>query len=371
MALTVSDFRLSFVWACALLPEKVPQAAASFATRTAYESLFDKLQAAPSADFDLPWPADYPYAHKFWVQYLSIQDPGLATGAMAWPKAVPLRAATRPVTAQASWFPGRVVLELYVFPFGVGIVASLNGSGDRAAADWVTLARGTADKPMSVAFGADPATDMVLKSAAAEGLTWAAKSYFGIAGLPTALLDPFVIATVVRGAGADKTVAPETNKDIHRILYGAATLRSNWDSATLDDLVKGKTLLDIRRGASPGDVVFAERRGRCVWIPSSFASTDPGVTSLSCYHRNQVFGALQVESLGGLARAVMTRVKTNRTQPVRVDQFGRMAASLLAELYRGDAGTYRSISLQRQIDDRDSRDDIVALGKRYGLPNTI
>ncbi len=91
---------------------------------------------------------------------------------------------------------------------------------------------------------------------------------------------------------------------------------------------------------------------------------------MSCYHRNQVFAALQAESLGCLTRELVKRLggKPEGNLPIQINQFGSIPANLLADMHDGKKTTYCSNSLKRQIDDSNSKDAIGVLHTRYELP---
>ena len=91
---------------------------------------------------------------------------------------------------------------------------------------------------------------------------------------------------------------------------------------------------------------------------------------MSCYHRNQVFAALQVESLGCLAHELVARLggRPGGDLPQRIDGLGKIPAIILADMHDGKTTTYCSNSLKRQIIDGDMKVDIGVLRTKYALP---
>lgn len=372
MVMAIKEFRFSLIWAATFL-EAPAAKPADFPNRPGYEKLFNLAQRKGEAQgLCPPWPETRAYAHRFWSNYLQVDDPGRVQGGSAWSKAVPLRAKGRLFTAEPNKFPGRIGAEQFIYPFGAALVMTFYGSGSFSGLDWATAVRSAAKSKLSVTFGTAPTEKRSLRGLATEAMRQMRDMYFASTAIPP--LTPFTIATVIRGDDVDETVAPPENGDLHRWLFGAASLQNNFETANLANVSLKEKALTLRSGASPGDVVFATRRGRAIWIPSSFAhpaDVDENgriLTSQSCYHRNQLYAALQVESLCSLARALTERIKSNPTLPARLDDFGRIAAQTLTDLDTGDKNrTYRSISVHRQIEDNGSASRIKQLRKRYGI----
>jgi hypothetical protein len=170
-------------------------------------------------------------------------------------------------------------------------------------------------------------------------------------GVP--VVEPFTVATVVNGSGVDRDVAPPN--DVHLALHALTEWPAAYDWRTpppseLSDLAESS--IDIRAGYD-GDALYAQQRGRAVWFPKWFVSTqEKRRTKLSCYHRNLVFLSLQVESLGALIRVTADQIQAGN-EPARGSthrSVAGQAAEILSKLYRGDRdSTYRSWSARTQI----------------------
>lgn len=373
MPIEITDFRLSFIWAQTLLNDKRADVA-PFSQRFGYANLFDEAQKPSSAgDFCVPWPLAKPYAHRFWVRYLAAGDPGQVKGNIAWSKGVPLRAAKPLFTVTAPWFaPGRITVERYYQPFGAAVAVTFSASRAFTGGQWVDCMIEAERRELDVSVADGAAKPMTLTALAGASLRKTRTDFFGDTPDPV-LPAPFAIATVISGSGVDPADAPKEGDEIHRILHGAATRGPNYATAKLGKLTVGETLLDSRTtDAAAGDVVYATKRSRVVWFPSSFSKLASGgkpLTSLSCYHRNQYFAALQAESLCSLTRELTARLASKRNLPQWIIDFEKLPAQMLADMYDGDASkTYRSASLPRQIDDSGVKAGITTLRQRSGLP---
>jgi hypothetical protein len=370
MDVAVKDFRYSLVWALSCL-EPAPGSTPPFADRAGFESLFTTAQKNGAAqELSPPWPSQKAFAHRFWCNYLRISNPSLLESRDAWTKAVPLRANAPLFKVTPGKFPGTIVSEHYYYPFGIAFILTFYGSGSFSGSEWVAAIQSAARDKLLVSFGSAAPAGLPVAGLASETLKRMREKYFGPGA--SAPIAPFTIATVIRGEGAVEDAEPEEGKELHRWLFGVTTGQSNWELAKLDDMSLADCALTIRKAASPGDVVFATPRGRAVWIPSGFAhprtitSRGTPLMSMSCYHRNQLFAALQTESLCGLAKAIVNRISTSPNLPPRLDEFGRIATRTLIDLGGGDkAKTYRSMSVYQQI--KDLAPDIERLRKRYGI----
>jgi hypothetical protein len=116
----------------------------------------------------------------------------------------------------------------------------------------------------------------------------------------------------------------------------------------------------VKKTTAEGSVLYTDRRGRAIWFPGLFAATNPKKPFLACYHRNQVFGSMQVESLSGLVKETVELIRSgtrhydlNPTHRACV----RHACNSLEAIYDGDRNhTYRSATLKRQIEQNDLDD---------------
>ena len=372
MTATIKAFRFSSIWTATCL-DGTAVATSPFNKRADYEALFNAAQKQKAGvnGLQVPWPIEKAFVHRFWSTYLHIGDPAQLDGGRAWSKAVPLRAAQPLLKIDGKDLSGRFGAEHFYYPFGVAFVLTFYGSGSFDEPQWANAVIAAKGK-LPVTMNGQPAKQEALVGIAAETLKRMRETYFGPGDIPPS--DPFTIATVIRGDGVDENVAIAKGGALHRSLFGAASQQATYPTAKLDDVSLDDCLLPIRKSSAEGDAVFAVTRGRAIWIPSAF--THPGkagpdgeaVTSMSCYHRNQLFAALQVESLCGLAAALNDKLTQSATLSPRLDDFGRIATQALVDFQTGDKSkTYRSISVARQIDDRGVGATVTKLRQRYGI----
>ncbi len=107
------------------------------------------------------------------------------------------------------------------------------------------------------------------------------------------------------------------------------------------------------RDAQAGDLLYGHPRSRAVWIPRRFSTTQPAA-ALGCYHRNLVFSALQVESLGALViNAARQLDETGQLGGVQ-RSLAQRAYGILSRMHSGNSySTYRSMSSCRHLADND------------------
>jgi hypothetical protein len=376
MGIEINEFRVASVWTQTLICDRPDSKTGPYAGRNDYEALVDRLrQTGPANGCDLPWLRDKPFAHRFWVNYLGEKNPGSIAPGQAWLAAVPLRATTPPLTIVlakdlAGWAPAntvtdsRITAETFLYPFGVGLIISLTVKGALSADDWIELACSITGEKLQGTHYDGENFNVNLRALAQKSMTKLAAANFDPQADAAGLGDPFRIMTVVQGTGAPADAAPD--KEIQRHVQVGATLQPNWATAKPGEFVVGRDLIDIRSAASPGDLVYATKRGRTIWSPSAFSAPPGRKNSLGCYHRNQVFAALQTDALCGLANAMFKRVQADRDQPAHLDDLAKIATATLPEMYLGK-GTYRSKSIQKQIDDDDDMTDAMqCLVARYG-----
>jgi hypothetical protein len=377
MAVEITEFRLAFIWTQTLLSDNPAGKTGPYAGRGGYETLVGALQRSdPAQGFDLPWLRQKPFAHRFWVKYLSAINPGNVTTGNLWLHAVPLRATAAPVTLSlppglTGWAPAgavtesRVTAESFLYPFGLGLIISVTVKGALTGGSWIDLACALSHQPIKGVHFDGEAFEQKLPVLARDSVAKLAARDFGPMADAPDIADPFTIMTVIQGAGVPAEAAPD--ETARRYVQAGATLDPRWSTAKLYDLVMGENLIDIKSTASPGDVVYAVERGRTIWSPSAFSAPPGPKNSLGCYYRNQVFASLQTEALCRLAKAMYQRIQNDRDQPAHLDDLAKIANAILPGMHQGTA-TYRSKSIQKLIDDNGMTDAMQSLVKRYGGP---
>lgn len=369
----IKDLRLTFVLTETILDVQTKLAPgtplSAFVTQPGYIQTVERLQRGGEAplDFALRLPWLHPEGHNFWNRYLHDKAARDATGKLCFDKLVPLRL---PGLAEAitATLPevGRVRIEGFYYPFGVGLLISVDlvGAFDIAAAGTLAL-KVRNDRIYHPSWAAPPSQPMNFNQLATAALDrLRALGFGGIAGQRS---DPFSVATIVLGNGVDPTQPLVADGDVHRLLNGLANWIHPWQQVAPPALQDGVTRLDLRSAAVwPGHVLFAGKRGRTVWFPGLFTRAPGEIHSLGCYHRNLAIGSMQTESLLMLAAAVETALTQPAPVPNSIQSLGRMAAGLLGRLFTGKK-TYRSDSFRAQIQQSGQFHEVNALRQDLGM----
>ncbi|MGD0007192.1 MAG: hypothetical protein ABSE93_01430 [Terriglobia bacterium] len=350
VALTVQDFRLSFVWVETNLEIFKPTAelADSFQflkKSERYREVFENTLAGKGlAGLEVPW-------HKrkkqfFWKYYLAGPALEAVSGKQAWEHVVPLRAKL-PVTVK-DWKKGIVTLEGFYYPHGLALAVTFRVNGPFTLDDAVKLAYDIRDGGEKFITQEDK-LERSLDSLGENGLTQMRNTLFKQGGVPGKQGEAFTIFTLVKG---DPFTPFELGGPVHRALQSVTEWMPDPETATLRPLPEVQ--VPLRGSAAAGSILFGRRRGRAIWLPGLFAKKDPKKPSLGCYHRNVLFASMQVDSLGGLVKGTANLLR-NQTPLAKLDMTlkacARNAIDRLRELYEGDKDkTYRSNSPKAQIE---------------------
>lgn len=96
----------------------------------------------------------------------------------------------------------------------------------------------------------------------------------------------------------------------------------------------------------------------------------PPGTSLTCYHRNLLLGALQTEALLAFTRVAEDEAVLGH-RPRSIRDCEDAVLKRVVALHAGEDTTYRSISLRRFIDDHPLRASVDALSQRLWSPTRL
>lgn len=355
MSVEIHDLRVAAIWAetnLALLGNAVPVGApmAFLGRPFTYWPQFEKrVRGEPiPAGLDLPW---YTSDQKlFWNRYLNKPSLANVTGKQAWKALVPFRAEV-PLKARAPWLDGRLFLEAFLYPHGFAFVftAAIQEqlALDQAVEKAFEVCKGgqyQVSRPDGSGMFSGPLEDLAHK--AMETLR---ALMLGPDPQPGAgAIDPFTVATVVRGSGITAGMLVENGGSVQRALEALTTWYPDYAHATLPDL--GSACVPLRQRSPQGSIVYGRRRGRAVWFPAAFLPDRRDKHLLACFHRNLVFASLQVESLGGLIAETAQWLEEGKTLPTAHRECAQNAASILYGLYVGSDATYRSCSLKEQME---------------------
>ncbi|MFA6166916.1 MAG: hypothetical protein WC700_09885 [Gemmatimonadaceae bacterium] len=368
----VHDMRLSFLWNSTnlYLLEHAEAPFATVANRAAYVDRFEQVRAGvpDSAGFLPPWPQQG--RQLFWRTYLERRDPTTITGEQAWRALVPLR--TKPkITIESPVAGATVKLHVFIFPFGFTVVVDVtcwpaSPLEFDAAIEFAHEIRRTTRFNISGLAG--PLAHVTLDGLA-EVVRGAVRTqiYGGQPQADEIVGDAYSVTTFVRLEGADTTTPVADQGEVHRALHAVTT----WSPTYSVDALK--PLQDARvetRTAPASHLLYAQKCGRAVWFPFTADVQRRGI-SLACYHRNQVFAALQVESLSMLINETERRIHSGEPISARHDSLARSAAGILGRMYGGDQSTYRTGSVRQHLVYNKCIDALDVVRDRYSMPKII
>lgn len=373
MTITVKDARFNFIWfetSLALLAEPAPHAPHAFLGRAgSYATTFRaaRTRSPDAAGLKPPWPQTG--SHKFWWYYLGHDTPLCdVKGSKAWNALVPLRIRI-PVTLGAAWFPGTISAEGYLYPHGHALVVSarLSPKEPLPLRDTVILAQAVRrDKSLDATWNNEAAASAKLDMFAERALTWLRTAGLGEdARRGTREVDPYSVVTFVRTDGASATEPIAADGEIRRALEATTTWRSSWEVDTLHPLETA--VAHIERRSPAGHVMYVDRRGQAAWFPEKASFSASERHSLGCYDRNQLFGALQVESLGGLMRCIDAAVQRGDQLSQTEEDCARHASGVLGRLLGGHDSVYKSGSIRAHIERTGFVEPTNAVRSRYGM----
>ena len=327
--------------------------------RNSYITAFDKVmqKQTPPIGLEAPWPSEESGQDQhFWKYYLESKPKlGYMPGDKAWKFLVPFRGrvAVKKVTALSlDEQTGKFRLESFFYPFGFGLIITFEARNSWSLAETVDLVFNVSRKSeLDVQWESGPEGRLYFKQFADRCLTSIRQVALGQTGPAGIIPDqPFTIFTVLKGSGENLEAPLTEGEEIHRMLEAVTSWAANWPKARLPALDE-KVKLPLKSSTNDADVVYARKRGRAVWFPTLFTDSELVRRSLSCYHRNLVFAALQTESLCGLATATEQEieVRTFARLPVMHRDCAELAAKILGRMYAGHKDTYRSMSLRYHI----------------------
>ena len=307
----------------------------------------------------LPWPwREEKYRHHFWQRYLNLENPNVLDGEEAWNYLVPLRSNIR-FDVQAAWLPGKLTFDAFFYPHGVAlmIMARLQFPADqvRGAIGWtleqlVTEATRVRRTERYAVTGSGNVYS--LDELAAKIMNDLREQMWGDAAPPAAPLEPFTVATIIRGAQIDPNTPLEENSEIHRALPSLCYM-DGWYQGNLPPLDTSRLLVRQRRAAVAGSILYAMPNARVVWFPDHIISASGKAQHrLGCYHRNLALLSLQTIMLCHAARLYAERPVPPIVAPQSLLTLSKAAVGKLGLLYGAHADTFKSSSARRYIDDK-------------------
>lgn len=395
---TVSHFTLSFIWIETNLtlftkPDETDTPMSFLANIFDYVDEFKEAQHCVRHNIPrtitMPW--FNPKGQHFWTRYLDgtpnvevnerneRSKPGRSE---AWENIVPFRA-TLPLEISSS-LPGVTYqFEAFFYPHAVAFTATLEWkSDDQISLEELTkLAIALRREPVYTANWHDknaapffkkywaetPASPNTLNQLADRCKLLIRRTAFGEhsqTGQPTNL-DPFSVITIQDGRQVELWRSIESNSLEQKTLHTLTNWQPSREGAAN---LQFNNFVYFKPGKEAGnaDAVYSQTRGRAIWYPSRFLSNDDThKKALRCYHRNIMFSALQTESLYGLVDTC--NKKTPGSEHPELIALSKYAAGLLGRLYGGQKNTYRSKSVQRQIEQNEWTEGINQLRTAYNM----
>lgn len=329
------------------------------AWRKAFYQHVNPLLAASTALMP-PWPyLEANYTHYFWLYYLR-RNPNKIDGEIAWQYFVPLRTGFS-AKIKASRPRDRVLVDGLLYPHGIAVIIMLglqpeHGTGDDPESG-MTLHRAVqravdARSKDSYDVRWDNGTPERLKL---DGLAFRLLDHLRErtlgAGAPDGVrsINPFSIATIIRGSGVQSALPVPPNGDIHRALEALSTWHASWQTNQLHDLDKAR--LRLRFGHPKGHVLYHLERSRAVWFPDAFQSRHSFKRTLGCYHRNLTLLSLQTEAMIQMLRLRAGFKEAGAAVPDVLDVLAHSAADRLGILYGSNEDSYQSSSPRAYIDE--------------------
>lgn len=367
--ITVGDLRLSLVWtetSTALLANPQPPVPLAFlGRRSTFEANFTAMQEARKHKTGLIPPWRLQPGQKFWTGYLEKREPTTLKGSHAWKYLVPFRLKFAPGLS-VDGIPGEGSAEGLFFPHGHALVVRfrINPPAKVSLHEAVSFAHRLryGGKIISVQ-GQQPGTGPAPLEAFVNGaLAQLRKFARGPSASVGVLTMPLSVVTFVQLNGVDPTATPD--EEVQRALEAVTAWRKTWAYDALPKL--SDRSINSRRGPA-GDVHYAQRRGHAVWYPGPATMSAARLHALACYHHNQTFAALQLESLGELIRTTARAVTEGAKLSDAQDEISRFACGILGRMYAGDLSTYRSWTARAYLTQNDLLDLIDQLRERYNM----
>jgi hypothetical protein len=311
--------------------------------------------------YSIPWINGE--GRRFWIRYIQKNSP---TTKDYWQALVPLGYQSE-LSPAPLWTDGTVSMRAFLYPWGIASIVDCVMTCAAELKDAVRLAQTIRRTPMFRVDAGTGSRDISLESLNDLGVDQVRAAAYGPATAKGQSGDPFSVVTVLDADGGDETQAVEEGGPVHRFLEGLVGWDSKWETLVLDPL-KDSTI-KIKK-SPPGHLLYAGSRGRVVWFPGHFLSKEEASPhTLRCYHQNLMMGALQVESLGQMAKDAASALDEDQSLdefPIAYGDCVQLTAGILGRV-NGGKNTYRSNSLRRQVQDS-FKDEVNAIRKKSRPP---
>ncbi|MBI5879864.1 MAG: hypothetical protein HZB53_19630 [Chloroflexi bacterium] len=370
MTAQVRELHCTYIWteSYATLLGAVPAVApmAWLADKPAYAAQFvQALARQGQGEPCVPWLHEHGHAYNhFWRYYLPRLTPKIAPAAaaeMAWRKVTPLR--MRPaVTLAIDGLADPAALDAFVYPHAISVAVTLFMKGAHAMADLHALADSLRNRMTTLSTAGAAVGTLPLPDAAQHVLRLLRQAVLGDPDAETTAGDPFIVATLVDGAGIDGANAPDPS------MLRAAEALCSWKQLPPNFVPRPQPQASVKlSGAAPSQILYRLDRGRTVWFPD-WLSADATRNKVKCYHRNLSAASMQVDALAALLGLAESYLSSGNNLPFYFDDLVRNATLELSLFYSGDRkSTYRSRSLCAQIVDNGTRDLLDLARPRFSI----
>src|SRR5262249_17444809 len=160
----------------------------------------------------------------------------------------------------------------------------------------------------------------------------------GPKGAPGVAVDrPFSVVTFLALDGVDAKTATPDQGEVHCALEAVTRWLPDWKINTLPPLANQCAVI---RSAPKSHVCYVTSTGLAVWYPAP-ATAKTVRHTLGCYHRNQVFATLQIESIDEMLK-VLDDIASNGPLSSAQEISAKLGAGIVGRLYGGTDTTYRS-----------------------------
>jgi hypothetical protein len=349
-AVAISKFRISLIWT-ETVPAMLARTAASGAPLAwlglmgDYQQNFNALGAgAGPAEVELPWRR--PMGERFWRRYFEGTHTGEVTGLQAWKRLTPFRG-TLPCGISAAVPDVKMSFESYFAPHGIALLATAYYEGaEKSLPEVADIAHAVRFGPFFGRVGG--AANRRLEPVAEDTLADLCHQAFG-ANIAGHLHDskPFTVTTLLDGRNASDSDKIKAGSPEHRLLEAVTGWNPSYRNMNLKNLPPATASVRIKRQLD-GDLMYARKNGRAIWLPRAFIS---GSRTLTCYHRNIVFASLQTQSLGGFSIWAAAQQKAGAPVDKSVLDRAKRATTLLGLLSEGNPAIYQSASVAKQIEE--------------------
>ncbi|MGA2503172.1 MAG: hypothetical protein ABSG01_03680 [Anaerolineales bacterium] len=376
----LKNIHLSFIWFHPVVDHwrkymKLPPAVSFMASSTDLaQKIYLKTCITIQDNLTLPWPwidkdekNNKFYQNHFWQEHLESTNYWELEAKVYERYLVPLRE-DPDCQLSAEGFTGEIASEVFYFPFGVAFVLSAiyhSSSGSsfpqaitlfqklRHEAEW-TLAwdKINSSKPLKLDLLGQNVLGLLVERILGTGAAANLKP-----------VKPFSLFTVVQGE-YDPPQVEKDGGDIHHYLHAMTEWSITWMSDALPDLAQASVK---RPGRPASHIIYTGKNGLAIWFPGLFNPINDTQSYLSCYHRNQLFSALFVQSLSGFLCETAKVLAANR-QPVLLErECAESAAKLIGRIYGGEQDTYRSRCARKTIDQSGWIKDINLVRKTFHM----